>query len=94
MTHFDNISKARAIWELVLPASTPPPDDRTFHRWLFTFPIEDLEKAIVSADMKFTNIRRSFADEEVYRYITARLVNFRDERMKQQKVKQEAGGVQ
>jgi hypothetical protein len=84
MTAYDNISKARAIWELVLPANTQPPEDRTFHRWLLGFTIEEIEKAIVSADMKFSDMRRPFADEEVYRYVTARMVNFRDDRMNKQ----------
>ena len=78
MTAFDNIPKAKAIWSLVLPAFTPP-DDPTFHRWMYLFSIEDFETACLRL------CRWSGSSGRLHKTLKALMYDLRAERQQKQK---------
>jgi hypothetical protein len=82
MTAFDNITKAKTIWGLVLP-EVPPPSDANIYRWLLHFTLEEFEKAVPRVIWRYRAHDLSKVDpEKVHRFVTSTLVWNRDKGLK------------
>lgn len=71
MSAYDNITKAKAIWTLVLPEVVMPPDV-TFFRWLRCTSLDTFEHAIASVPWRFQK-HPNPEPIEIYKFVSAHL---------------------
>jgi hypothetical protein len=73
MTTFDNITKAKAMWNLIIGVHLPP--DSTIYRWLLNFSLEEYEKAVSKILWRFRGKDLSTLDPvQVHKFVTSSLI--------------------